>query len=146
MPNLHAQSNFKSLLLTTPNNNNGLISNSTSSANSTNGSNRIYFRPQDLNSTNRLVQLQQAPSLSNITESSKTENELFLLQKNSPERNQNGSNATTSSSTKITIKKINSSSPQPNSKSDGDLIKCSSIQLNSGANNLMSSSPIDVNR
>lgn len=145
MPNLHSQSNFKSLLLTTPNNN-GLITNNTSSSNATNGSNRVYFRPQDLNSNNRLIQLQQTPSLSNITESSKTENELFLLQKNSLERINNGSNATTSSSNKITIKKINSPSPQPNSKSDGDLIKNFPNQANNGSNILISASPIEGNR
>ena len=75
LPNLHTQSTFKSLLTNTSNN----INNTNN--NNINNPPRVYFRPQDLSSTNnRLIQVQQSGfSIMN-------ESELYLLQKNSLER------------------------------------------------------------
>ncbi len=65
LPNLHMQSTFKSLLVqpagsntTTNNNSNNLINGNINNNNNTNGT-KVYFRPQDLNSSNRLIQIQQ---------------------------------------------------------------------------------------
>ena len=61
LPNLHTQSTFKSLLVQPANNSTIINNNSNNLINSNNNTNgtKVYFRPQDLNSPNRLVQIQQ---------------------------------------------------------------------------------------
>ena len=130
LPNLsHTQSNFKSLLQSVPN-----ITHATNSMTSTtNQGSRVYFRPQDLSAANRLIQLNQSPSiaLANVIENAKAENELYLLQKNSIENNNQ-----TGSSNKIIIKKLASSSPSIlSNKQESDAAKNTA---NSGAHMLTS--------
>ena len=142
LPNLsHTQSNFKSLLLAPPVNNTN-TTNATNTSNSANqSSNRVYFRPQDLGSNNnRLVQLQPSTPLANITENAKTENELYLLQKNSLDKHSNGNNGL---SNKIVIKKITSPTQSNISKPDTDFPKNCVNHTNNGANKSKSVSALE---
>lgn len=103
LPNL--QSTFKSILVQPANNpmssslNNNLFNNNTTTtANNNNGNNissKVYFRPQDLNSSNRLIQIQNEKSASIHNQDSfkqYNQNEVYIIQKNLNDRNNNNNN------------------------------------------------------
>lgn len=106
----------------------------------TNQGSRVYFRPQDLSVANLLVQLNQSPgniTPTNPVESAKAENELYLLQKNTFEKN-----SVTGSANKLIIKKLASSSPTM--KLESQELPKNSLVNNGGANILSSAPPIEI--